>query len=36
MKALTDGGYLELVNEFEVAAAVRCSRTRTRRTSSTS
>ena len=35
MKEITDGGYLELVSEFEVAGGgARRSRTRTRRTSS--
>jgi hypothetical protein len=34
MKEITDGGYLELANEFEVQVAPPCSRTRTRPTSS--
>ena len=36
MHDLTDGGSLELVNEFEVAPAARCTRTSTPRTSSIS
>ena len=36
MKAITDGGYLELINEFEWLPAARCSHTSTPRTSGTS
>ena len=35
MKEITDGGYLELVSEFEVAGGGWSTRTRTRPTSST-